>query len=63
MAGAGNLMLVTLLIPPVAIFLGWAFLGERLAPQAFAGFALIALGLAVLDGRLLRRRAAVRAGG
>jgi drug/metabolite transporter (DMT)-like permease len=63
MAGAGNLMLVTLLIPPVAIFLGWAFLGERLAPQAFAGFALIALGLAVLDGRLFRRRPAVRAGG
>jgi drug/metabolite transporter (DMT)-like permease len=63
MAGAGNLMLVTLLIPPVAIFLGWAFLGERLAPQAFSGFALIALGLAMLDGRLFRRRAGVRAGG
>ena len=63
MAGAGNLMLVTLLIPPVAVFLGWAYLGERLAPQAFAGFALIAVGLAILDGRLLRRRAAVRAGG
>lgn len=56
MAGAGNLMLCTLLIPPVAIFLGWAFLEERLAPQAFAGFALIALGLAVIDGRLFRRR-------
>ena len=63
MAGAGNLMLVTLLIPPVAILLGWAFLAERLPPQAFGGFALIALGLAILDGRLFRRRAAVRAGG
>jgi drug/metabolite transporter (DMT)-like permease len=63
MAGAGNLMLVTLLIPPIAILLGWAFLGERLPPQAFGGFALIALGLAILDGRLFRRRAAVRAGG
>lgn len=56
MAGAGNLLLVTLLIPPVAIFLGWAFLGEAIAPRALGGFALIALGLAVLDGRLLRRR-------
>lgn len=56
MAGAGNLMLCTLLIPPIAIFLGWAFLAERLTPAAFAGFALIALGLVVIDGRLLMRR-------
>jgi drug/metabolite transporter (DMT)-like permease len=63
MAGAGNLMLVTLLIPPVAIFLGSAFLGESLPPRAYAGFGLIAFGLAVLDGRLFRRRNAVRAGG
>lgn len=56
MAGAGNLMLCTLLIPPVAILLGSAFLDERLTPEAFAGFALIATGLAVIDGRLLRRR-------
>jgi drug/metabolite transporter (DMT)-like permease len=63
MAGAGNLMLVTLLIPPVAILLGWVFLGERLAPQAFGGFALIALGLAILDGRLFRWPDTVRAGG
>lgn len=59
MAGAGNLSLVTLLIPPVAIVLGWAVLGERLAPHALAGFALIALGMVVLDGRALapfRRR-------
>ena len=55
-AGAANLMLVTLLIPPVAVGLGAAFLGERLPPAAWAGFTLIALGLAVTDGRLLRRR-------
>ncbi len=61
MAGAGNLMLVTLLIPPMAISLGWAFLGEALPPRAYAGFAVIALGLAVLDGRLFRRRAPVTA--
>ncbi|MEM7686521.1 MAG: DMT family transporter [Paracoccaceae bacterium] len=54
MAGAGNLMLCTLLIPPVAILLGWAVLDERLSPSAFGGFALIALGLMVIDGRALR---------
>jgi drug/metabolite transporter (DMT)-like permease len=47
-------MLTTLLIPPVAIVLGAVVLGERLAPQAFAGFALLALGLLILDGRLWR---------
>lgn len=54
-AGAANLLLCTLMIPPVAIFLGWAFLEERLGPAAFAGFALIALGLLVIDGRILHR--------
>ena len=54
MAGAGNLMLCTLLIPPVAITLGWTFLDERLSPQAFMGFALIAFGLILIDGRVLR---------
>ena len=54
MAGAGNLLLCTLIIPPVAILLAVAFLGETLAPQSIAGFALIAAGLAVIDGRLLR---------
>ena len=54
MAGSGNLMLVTLLIPPIAILLGWAFLGEALHPSAFVGFGLLALGLVILDGRALR---------
>jgi len=49
-AGSGNLMLVTLLIPPVAIVLGALVLGETLRPQAFAGFALLGLGLLVLNG-------------
>src|SRR6478672_9779227 len=52
-AGATNALLVTLLVPPVAILLGAMFLGETLAPQDFAGLALIALGLAAIDGRLL----------
>jgi len=51
-AGSANLMLVTLLIPPVAIGLGYAFLGERLGPQALYGFALIGFGLVVTDGRV-----------
>ncbi|ROU04185.1 DMT family transporter [Histidinibacterium lentulum] len=54
MAGSGNLMLVTLMIPPTAILLGTLVLGETLEPTAYGGFALLALGLAVLDGRLFR---------
>ncbi len=54
MAGAGNLLLVTLVIPPVAIVLGAQFRGEVLAPTAYAGLALLALGLLIIDGRLLR---------
>lgn len=52
MAGSGNLSLVTLLIPPVAITLGALVRGEALGANAFVGFALLALGLAILDGRL-----------
>ena len=55
-AGAANLMLVTLLIPPFAIALGAAFLGERLPSSAWIGFAVIAVGFAVTDGRLLTSR-------
>jgi drug/metabolite transporter (DMT)-like permease len=53
-AGATNALLVTLLVPPVAIFLGGLFLGETLAAEDFAGLGLIALGLAAIDGRLLK---------
>ncbi len=52
MAGSGNLMICTLLVAPVAIILGAVMLGEELAPRAYAGFALLALGLLVLDGRI-----------
>ena len=58
-AGAVNVSLVTLLVPPSAILLGWLILGERLGANAWLGLALIACGLLVLDGRLgarLRRR-------
>lgn len=55
MAGSGNLMLVTLVIPPFAILLGALVRGEALETQAFAGFVLLALGLAIIDGRILNR--------
>jgi drug/metabolite transporter (DMT)-like permease len=55
MAGSGNLMLVTLLVSPTAIVLGALVLDETLRPAAYAGFALLALGLVVLDGRVWRR--------
>ena len=51
-AGAGNLLLVTLLIAPVAIVLGAAVRGEDLGASAYLGFALLAVGLLVLDGRV-----------
>lgn len=50
-AGATNLLLVTFLIPPSAIFLGWLVLDERLVGRHFAGLALIAAGLLAIDGR------------
>lgn len=54
-AGAGNLLLVTLIIPPIAILLGAWARDEALSPSAYIGFALLALGLLILDGRLFRR--------
>lgn len=55
-AGATNLLLVTLLIPPSAVLLGATFLAESLSSRAFVGMALIGLGIAAVDGRLLRWR-------
>lgn len=53
-AGAANLMLVTLLIPPFAIGLGALFLNEKLTLSAWLGFGIVALGILVTDGRLAR---------
>lgn len=54
-AGSGNVLLVTLMVAPVAIVLGVVVLDETLPVRAYAGFAALAAGLVVLDGRLLRR--------
>lgn len=51
-AGAGNLSIVTLLIPPFAIVLGAVVYDESLSAGAYGGFALLALGLLILDGRI-----------
>jgi drug/metabolite transporter (DMT)-like permease len=50
-AGATNLLLVTLLMPAIAVVLGASVLGERLAARHLGGMALIAAGLALIDGR------------
>jgi drug/metabolite transporter (DMT)-like permease len=55
-AGATNVMLVTLLMPVVALLLGWLLLGERVTGSALAGMALIFCGLLAMDGRWLPRR-------
>jgi drug/metabolite transporter (DMT)-like permease len=52
-AGATNLLLVTFLIPVSAILFGATVLHESLEPRHFVGMALIGLGLAAIDGRLL----------
>lgn len=54
MAGSGNLMLVTLLVPPFAITLGAWLLEETLYASAFAGFVLLVTGMIILDGRIWR---------
>lgn len=54
-AGATNLLLVTFLVPVSAILLGTLILGEHLDARHFAGMGLIGLGLAAIDGRILKR--------
>ncbi|MGI9369723.1 MAG: DMT family transporter, partial [Ruegeria sp.] len=49
MAGSGNVLLVTLIVPPVAIILGAAMRGETLPQNAFVGFGVLAFGLLVLN--------------
>jgi drug/metabolite transporter (DMT)-like permease len=56
-SGPLNVMLVTLLIPAVAIPLGAWWLAEALQPRHFMGAAIIGLSLLVIDGRILPRYA------
>jgi len=54
-AGATNVLLVTLLVPVSAIVLGVLVLDETMESNDFAGMALIALGLILIDGRVFKR--------
>jgi drug/metabolite transporter (DMT)-like permease len=58
--GATNVMLVTLLIPVIALLLGSIGLDEPVTPTALAGMGLIGAGLLAIDGRLVPRRLAFR---
>jgi drug/metabolite transporter (DMT)-like permease len=53
-AGAMNASLVTILNPVTAILLGTLLLGEVLELRHYLGILLIALGFAILDGRLIK---------
>ncbi|RKF15716.1 DMT family transporter [Alginatibacterium sediminis] len=52
LAGATNVLLVTLLVPVSAVLLGSIFLNETLQGIHLLGMLLIALGLSAIDGRL-----------
>lgn len=54
-AGAGNASLNTLVSAPTAMILGAIVLGEVVPMRAYPGFVLIALGLLVIDGRIVRQ--------
>jgi len=54
-AGATNVSLVTFLVPVSAILLGFLWLGEQLTAENLVGMTLILCGLAMIDGRLIRR--------
>ncbi len=55
LAGATNVLLVTLLVPVSAVLLGALFLNESLQLIHLLGMALIAFGLSAIDGRLWLR--------
>lgn len=52
-AGATNLLLVTLLIPVSALLLGGLVLGEAISASQLGGMVVIFAGLAIIDGRAI----------
>lgn len=54
-AGSTNLLLVTFLVPAGAVLVGWLVADEVITWAMLAGMALILAGLAIMDGRVLRR--------
>ena len=59
-AGVVNTSLVSFLVPLSTLILGAALLGERLDAASGVGMSLILAGLAVLDGRVLKKFRAAR---
>ena len=53
LAGSSNLMLVTIIVPVFAVALDAAILGQFVTARNLLGFAVVACGLMVMDGRLL----------
>ena len=62
LAGSSNLMLVTIIVPVFAVALDAAILGQFVTGRNLVGFAIVAVGLLVLDGRLIERLRAGRSG-
>lgn len=62
-AGVTNSLLVTFLLPVVAIFEGLMILGEPVERQHLIGLALIVAGLVCVDGRVWRALRSASAGG
>lgn len=60
-AGASKTILITYLIPGIALLYGAVFLGEPLRPVAFAGLGLILVGVALASRSRPRRRVAAPA--
>ena len=56
LAGASNLLLVTIIVPVFALSLDALLLGQLGSWSAMAGFGLVAFGLSVMDGRLYHRK-------
>ena len=52
LAGASNVLLVTIIVPVFAVFLDAVLLSQFVGWQAVAGFCVVALGLAIMDGRI-----------
>jgi drug/metabolite transporter (DMT)-like permease len=60
-AGASRAILVTYLVPPMAVAYGAIFLGESVKASALGGLALILGGVALGTGALTLRAARLRA--
>ena len=58
MTGASNLMLVTIIVPIFAVMLDAMVLSQFISFADMVGFVIVAVGLAIMDGRLLWRQKA-----